>query len=182
MTSIPSSVTLYSTELPQTSVGGAECFMLLNTHIERLFEKSGYSGGYQRAFVTLFGHDIESFTVTMTLYLDQLKLQMDKTDFSERSCTAAFGVILKQLHAFIDSRFTMEYDHDSHMTSKRFADHTGLDVDAFRVTLLQITGKVKEFIKERAHLLTTSETATAERTCIESPDILSTHGGDALHK
>ena len=84
MTNIQSSVVLNSTGLPQISEGGAECFKLLHTHIERLFEKSGYSGGYQRAFVTLFGHDIESFTVTMTLYLDQLELQINKADFSEK--------------------------------------------------------------------------------------------------
>jgi hypothetical protein len=91
-------------------------------------------------------------------------------------------MILKQLHAFIDSRFTMEYDHDSHLMSKWFVDHTGLDVDAFRVTLLQITGNGKEFIKERAHLLSTSETAAAERSFIESPDTLFTHEVDASHQ
>jgi hypothetical protein len=182
MTSNQSIVALNSTGLPQISEGCVECFKLLHTHIERLFEKSDYSGGYRRAFVTLFGHDIESFTVTVTLYLDQLQLQMNKADFSEKCCPVAFGVILKQLQAFIDSRFTMEYDYDSYITSKRFADHTGLDVDAFRVTLLQITGNVKEFIKERAHLLLTSEAAAAERTCIESSEVLSTHEVDASHQ
>ena len=108
MTSTQSNTILSSTGLSQNSDGGAECFKLLHTHIERLFEKSGYSGGYRRAFVTLFGHDIESFTVTMTLYLDQLQLQMNKADFFEKCCTAAFGVILKQLQAFSDSRFTMD--------------------------------------------------------------------------
>ena len=82
MTSTQSSVVLNSTGLPHISEGGAECFKLLYTHIERLFEKAGYSGGYQRAFVTLFGHDIESFMVTMTLYLDQLQIQINKANFS----------------------------------------------------------------------------------------------------
>jgi hypothetical protein len=182
MTCIHSNANLYPTELPIRSVGCAECFMLLHNHIERLFEKSGYLGGYQRAFVTLFGRDIESFTATMILYLDQLKLQMDKTDFSERSCTAAFGVVIKQLHAFIDSRFTMEYDHDSHLTSKWFVDHTGLEVDAFRITLLQITRSVKESIKERAHLLSTNETAAAERSFIVAPDTLFAPEVDASHQ
>lgn len=107
---------------------------------------------------------------------------MDKADFSENCCTAAYGVILKQLQAFIDSRFTMEYDYDSHMTSKRFADHTGLEVDNFRVTLLQIIGKVKEFIKARTHLLLTSNVVTTEMTLLESPAVLSTHEVDASHQ
>lgn len=129
-----------------------ECFRLLHSHIKSLFEQSCYSVGYRRAFVTLFGHDIESFIVTMTLYLDQLQQQMDRADFSESYCTASYGVILKQLQAFINSRFTMEYDYDSQMTSKRFANHTGFEVDAFRDTLLQLTGNVKKFIEARAHL------------------------------
>ena len=95
-----------------------ECFKLLHSHIKSLFEQSGYSGGYRRAFETLFGQDIESFTVTMTLYLDQLQQQMDRANFSERRCTAAYGAINNQLQAFIDSRFTGEYDHESQMTKR----------------------------------------------------------------
>lgn len=89
--------------IPSITDSCTECFRLLHSRIKCLFEQSGYSGGYRRAFVTLFGHDIESFTVTMTLYLDQLQQQMDKVDFSENCCTAAYGVILNQLQAFIDS-------------------------------------------------------------------------------
>lgn len=66
-----------------------ECFMILCSHIEKLFDASGDSGGYSRAFATLFGHDIESFNVTMPLYLDQLKQQIIKSDFSINCCNAA---------------------------------------------------------------------------------------------
>lgn len=56
---------------------------------------------------------------------------------------AAYGVICKQLQVFIDSKFTMEYDYDCQMTSKCFSNYTGIEVDTFRVTLLQLTGNVK---------------------------------------
>ena len=118
----------------------------------------------------------------MTLYLDQLQQQMDRTDFSESCCTAAYGVILKQLQAFIDSRFTMEYDYDSQMTSKRFANHTGFEVDAFRDTLLQLTGNVKEFIEVRAHLQQSSVTVIVERTTNESSAGFSTQDVDTAHQ
>ena len=40
------------------------------------------------------------------------------------------------------------------MTKKGFATHTGIEVDVFRVTLLQLMGNVKEYIEERAqHIL-----------------------------
>ena len=53
---------------------------------------------------------------------------------------------------FIDSKFTMEYDYDSDMTKRCFADHTGFEVDTFRDTLIQLIGNVKGFIQERAQL------------------------------
>ena len=63
---------------------------------------------------------------------------------------AAFCVIDNQLQAFIGSRFTEEYDHESQMTKKSFASYMGNKVDMFRVTLLQLIGNVKEYIMERA--------------------------------
>jgi hypothetical protein len=63
---------------------------------------------------------------------------------------AALGVINNQLQAFTDSRFTEEYDHESQMTKTSFATYTGIEVNVFRVTLLQLMGNVKEYIMERA--------------------------------
>jgi hypothetical protein len=63
---------------------------------------------------------------------------------------AALCVINKQLHKFIDSKFILFYDYESQMTLKCFADHTGIEVDTFRDTLLQLMGNVKKYIEERA--------------------------------
>ena len=51
---------------------------------------------------------------------------------------------------FIDSKFTLKYDYDSQMTEKCFANHTGIEVDTFRDSLLQLMGNVKKYIEERA--------------------------------
>jgi hypothetical protein len=65
-----------------------ECFQLLHSHLKVLFERSGYLTGYERAFAyeraftSLFGQDVQTFTVKMTQYLDQLELQLDKGNFS----------------------------------------------------------------------------------------------------
>jgi hypothetical protein len=82
-----------------------ECFRLLHSHLKVLFEQPGYLGGYHRAFTTLFRQDVETFTVKMILYLDQLQQQLDKGEFSEGRSMAAFCVINNQLQVFIDSRF-----------------------------------------------------------------------------
>ena len=87
-----------------------ECFQLLHSHLKVLFAQPGYLGGYNRAFATLFGQDVETFTVKMILYLDQLQQQLDKGEFSKGGSMAAFYEINKQLQVFTDSRFTGEYD------------------------------------------------------------------------
>ena len=63
---------------------------------------------------------------------------------------AALCILNKQLQAFIDSKFTTDYDYDSQMTKRCFVDHTGIEVDTFRDTLLQLMGNVKTFIEGRA--------------------------------
>ena len=128
-----------------------ECFQLLHSHLKVLFAQPGYLGGFNRAFTTLFCESVETFTVKMTLYLDQLQQQLEEGEFSEGRSMAAFYVINNQLQAFINSRFIEEYDHESQMTKKCFATYTGIEVDVFRVTLLQYMGNVKEYIEERAH-------------------------------
>ena len=103
-----------------------ECFQQLHSHLKLLFKKSEYTMGYERAFATLTSQDVETFTVKMTLYLDQLQQQLDREHFSAESSTAALSVINAQLQVFIDSKFTLMYDFDSQMTEKCFANHTGV--------------------------------------------------------
>ncbi|GKE36875.1 hypothetical protein Tco_1460280, partial [Tanacetum coccineum] len=74
----------------------------------------------ERAFMTLFGQDNETFTSTMSLNLDQLQRQLDFVDY------------------------------DSQMTEKFFAEYTGTKVTQFRETLLQHMGNVKKFVAVKA--------------------------------
>ena len=127
-----------------------ECLQQLHSHLKHLFKKSEKTMGYERAFNTLFGQDIETFTVQMTLYLDQLLLQLDREHSSTERSTAALSVIYSQLQVFIDSKFTLMYDFDSQMTEKCFANHTGVEVYTFRDSLLQLMGNVKKYIMEKA--------------------------------
>ncbi|GKD28565.1 hypothetical protein Tco_1239343, partial [Tanacetum coccineum] len=49
--------------------------------------------GFRPAFATLFGQDIETFTGTMFLYVDQLEKQLDKEEFQEIGFIASFKVL-----------------------------------------------------------------------------------------
>jgi hypothetical protein len=127
-----------------------ECFQQLHSHLWVLLEGTGFKMGFNRAFATLFGQDGQTFTGTMILNLDQLQKQLDQGESSKNGSMAAFSMINRQLRVFIDSKFTLEYDHYSQMTKKCFADHTGIEVDTFRDILIQLMDKVKRFIEEKA--------------------------------
>ncbi|GJS86997.1 zf-CCHC domain-containing protein [Tanacetum coccineum] len=50
-------------------------------------------GCFKRAFVALFDQDVQTFTGSMLLNLDQLKQQLDKEEFQETGCIDAFRVV-----------------------------------------------------------------------------------------
>ena len=74
-----------------------ECFRQLHSHLSVLLEGTGFKMGFERAFVTLFGQDVQTFTCTMILNLDQLQQQLDQGEFSKMGSMAALCVINKQL-------------------------------------------------------------------------------------
>ncbi|GJU98015.1 hypothetical protein Tco_1327286 [Tanacetum coccineum] len=54
--------------------------------------------GFKRAFMSLFGQDVDTFTSTMLLNIDQLQKQLDKDEFQEDGSMAAFWVTQKSKH------------------------------------------------------------------------------------
>nr|GEU52402.1 hypothetical protein [Tanacetum cinerariifolium] len=76
----------------------------------------------ERAFMSLFGQDNETFTSTMFLNLDQLQRQLDIDEFKEDKSMATFWLIDNQIK-----------------------------VTQFRETLLQHMGNVKKSVTERSH-------------------------------
>ncbi|GKC14322.1 hypothetical protein Tco_1011104, partial [Tanacetum coccineum] len=91
---------------------------LKGTHIEH---------GFRRAFMSIFGQDVDTFTRTMLLNVDQLQKQLDKDEFQEDGSMTAFWVVNNQFQKFIDSKFTLDYD--SQMTDTYFVEHTGLEYE-----------------------------------------------------
>ncbi|GJY73695.1 hypothetical protein Tco_0478126 [Tanacetum coccineum] len=103
--------------------------------------------GFKRAFMSLFGQDVDTFTSTMLLNVDQLQKQLDKDEFQEDGSMAAFWVVNNQFQKFIDSKFTLS--NDSQMTDTYFVEYTGIEVQHFKDTLLQHLGNVKKSVAER---------------------------------
>ncbi|GJZ32561.1 hypothetical protein Tco_0577997 [Tanacetum coccineum] len=126
-------------------------FRLLHSFLQVLsYNELKINGCFERAFATLFEQDVQTFTCSMLLHLDQLEKQLDKDEFQEDRSMAAFWVINKQFQMFIDSQFT--WDYDSQMTEKYFAEYTRIEVRQFRDSLIQHMESVKKSIDERAQL------------------------------
>ncbi|GKF23195.1 hypothetical protein Tco_0075517 [Tanacetum coccineum] len=102
--------------------------------------------GFKRAFMSLIGQDVDTFTRTMFLSVDQLQKQLDKDEFQEDGSMTAFWVVNNQFQKFIDSKVTLDYD--SQMTDTYFVEYTGIEVQHFRDTLLQHLGNVKKSVAE----------------------------------
>ncbi|GJS52226.1 hypothetical protein Tco_0625588, partial [Tanacetum coccineum] len=127
----------------------------------------------ERAFMTLFGQDNETFTSTMFLYVDQLQNQLDKDEFQEDKSMAAFWVLNNQFQKFIDWQYFLDYD--SEMTKKFFVEYTRIQVKQFRETLLLHMGNVKKSVAERTHHKRQYDRRMNERQMQsrESKDVLS---------
>ncbi|GKA49875.1 hypothetical protein Tco_0742948 [Tanacetum coccineum] len=126
-------------------------FRSLHSHLQVL-SKDDLKGtriehGFKRAFMSLFGQDVDTFTRTMLLNVDQLQKQLDKDKFQEDGSMTAFWVVNNQFQKFIDSKFTLDYD--SQMTDTYFVEYTRIEVQHFRDTLLQHLGNVKKSVAER---------------------------------
>ncbi|GKB56553.1 hypothetical protein Tco_0912739 [Tanacetum coccineum] len=102
-------------------------FRRLHSHL-KLLSNNNLKGtrtecGFKRASATLFGQDVETFTGTRFLNVNQLEKQLDKKEFQERGSIAAF---------------------------KYFLEYTQLEIREFRDTLIQHMGYVKKSIDKRA--------------------------------
>ncbi|GKA07385.1 hypothetical protein Tco_0686609 [Tanacetum coccineum] len=128
-------------------------FRQLHSHLKLLsnndLKGTRTESGFKRAFATLFGQDIETFTGTMFLNVDQLENQLDKEEFQEIGSMAAFKVLETQFQMFIKSQMYMD-DEYVVMTRNYFLQYTQLEIPEFRDTLIQHMESVKKSIDERA--------------------------------
>ncbi|GJV61378.1 hypothetical protein Tco_1467478 [Tanacetum coccineum] len=141
-------------------------FQRLHSHLKCLsnndLKGSRTEEGFKRAFATLFGQDLETFTGTMFLYMDQLQKQLDNEEFQEIGSMSAFKVLQTQFQMFIKSRFYLD-DEYVDMTRNKFLQYTRLDIPEFRDTLIQHMESVKKSIGERAQHKMQYESRVNER-------------------
>ncbi|GJZ05869.1 hypothetical protein Tco_0539662 [Tanacetum coccineum] len=80
-------------------------FQQLHSHLKLLLNNdlkgTRTESGFKRAFATLFGQNVETFTGTMFLNMDQLEKQLDNEEFQEIGSMTAFKVLETQFQTFI---------------------------------------------------------------------------------
>ncbi|GJY65576.1 hypothetical protein Tco_0467814 [Tanacetum coccineum] len=105
-------------------------FRQLHSHLKILSNKdlkgTRTECGFKRAFATLFGQDVETFTGTVFLNMDQLEKQLDNKEFQEIGSMAAFKVLETQFHMFIKSRIYLD---DEYVVNERQIHTTEEKVD-----------------------------------------------------
>nr|GEV23750.1 hypothetical protein [Tanacetum cinerariifolium] len=90
-------------------------FRLLRSHL-KLLSDNDLKGtrtecGFKRAFATLFGQDVETFTGTMFINMDQLEKQLDEEEFQEIGSMAAFKILETQFQTFIKLRIYLDDEY-----------------------------------------------------------------------
>ncbi|GKD81901.1 hypothetical protein Tco_1348740 [Tanacetum coccineum] len=127
-------------------------FRQLHSHL-KLLSNNDLKGnrteyGFKRAFATLYGQDLETFTSTMFLNMDQLEKQLANEEFQEIGSMASFKVLETQFQMFIKSRIYLD-DEYVVMTCNYFLQYTQLGIPEFRDTLIQHMESVKKSIDKR---------------------------------
>ncbi|GJX28293.1 hypothetical protein Tco_0236372 [Tanacetum coccineum] len=89
-------------------------FRLLHSHLKALsnndLKGTRIEGCFEWAFVALFDQDVQTFTGSMLLNLDQLEQQLDKEEFQETGSMDAFRVLKTQFQRFINFRYYFDDD------------------------------------------------------------------------
>ncbi|GJT96964.1 hypothetical protein Tco_1092482 [Tanacetum coccineum] len=129
-------------------------FRLLTSHLKVLtnndLKRTRTREGLCEAFATLFDEDVQTFTGTMLLNLDQLEKQLDKEEFQKIGSMHVIRVTKITVSTFINSRFSFD-DDDGLMIRNYFLAYTQTEVQQFHDTLIQHMESVKKSIDERAH-------------------------------
>ncbi|GJS72085.1 hypothetical protein Tco_0704926 [Tanacetum coccineum] len=119
-------------------------FRQLHSHLKLLsnndLKGTGTEYGFKRAFATLFGQDVETFTGTMFLNMDQIEKQLDNVEYQEIGSMAAFNVLETQFQMFIKSWIYLD---DEYVTTEEKVD-TSKALDASLVDIESSGTKSKE--------------------------------------
>ncbi|GJR15097.1 hypothetical protein Tco_0797749 [Tanacetum coccineum] len=86
--------------------------------------------GFKRAFMSLFGQDVDTFTSTMLLNVDQLQKKLDKDKFQEDGSITAFWVSKIDTGKAVDADLVVTESIKTDSTVQDESNMSGNDTDA----------------------------------------------------
>ncbi|GJR89102.1 hypothetical protein Tco_0213113 [Tanacetum coccineum] len=96
-------------------------FLLLHSHLTALsnndLKGTSIEGGFERAIATLFEQDVQTFTRTMFVNLDQLEKHLSKEEFQELQSFSAFKY-MESLRESIQERAMHKREYDRRMNDR----------------------------------------------------------------
>ncbi|GJZ72441.1 hypothetical protein Tco_0636292 [Tanacetum coccineum] len=103
-------------------------FQLLRSYLKALsnkdFKGTSIGGGFERAFAAFFDQDVQTFTYSMSLNLDQLEKQLDKEEFQETGSIDAFRH-MESLQDSIQERAKHKREYDRRMNDRMMQSKEG---------------------------------------------------------
>nr|GEU58110.1 hypothetical protein [Tanacetum cinerariifolium] len=135
-------------------------FRRLHSHLKLLLnndlKRSRTEDGFRRAFATLFGQHLETFTGTTFLNMDQLEKQLDNKEFQEIGSMAAFkdNSILSNPNSIMKEGLTRMLNNVmTHViiSKPRFASQVDVNNDFSKPVTTHYLPKGKEFAVVKPH-------------------------------
>ncbi|GKB49714.1 hypothetical protein Tco_0900467 [Tanacetum coccineum] len=135
-------------------------FRSLHSHLQVLSNEdlkgTHTEHGFKQAFISLFGQDVETFTSTMSLYVDQLEKKLDKDEFQEDGSMPAFwGKALDVDSVVTESSGTESEKHDTSSRSRNDTHAENADIkpvnDKEPMAEVQMTTEYNVLDNEQQH-------------------------------
>ncbi|GKD12914.1 hypothetical protein Tco_1197321, partial [Tanacetum coccineum] len=133
-------------------------FRLLHLHLMALsnndLKGTSNEGGFERAFATLFEQDVQTFTRTMFVNLDQQEKHLSKEEFQELESSSTFRQ-MECLRESIQERAKHKREYDRRMNDRMMQSKEGNDDSSKALDAGLVVTKINETESER-HVLSRS--------------------------
>ncbi|GJT22105.1 hypothetical protein Tco_0892042 [Tanacetum coccineum] len=141
-------------------------FVILHTLLKDISNEdltnTWFSTGFQRAFLSLFGEEVEYFAPRLFFNMDKLEKQLNVEELNEEIAMVVFKVFNNQFWHFINNQISMDYDDQ--MANKVFTEYTLCDAQVFKNVLINKMDSIEKAIIERGMYKSAHDSRVNKRT------------------
>ncbi|GJX83227.1 hypothetical protein Tco_0332708 [Tanacetum coccineum] len=135
---------------------------LLEYFSKEVLPNTCFSNGFQQAFSSLFGENVEYFAPRLFFNMDKLEMQLNAEEFNEEIAMVIFKVLKNQLQQFITMQIFM--DSDDQKTINFFTEYTLCNSQMFQNILINLIDSIEKANAERGLYKRLHDSRVNERT------------------